>query len=691
MSANSLPPFRSACSIIMPLHNQLELTKECLETLISNTPAEAYEVILVDNASTDGTGEFLDCLEGDVSIVRSTSKLGFAEACNQGAAVATGKSLVFLKSDVLLHRGWLDAVLEWIEADPGIGAIGCKLLGRDGAIQHAGVALRMEGDRPIPYLVHHGAEAQDPEVCRRREFSMVAGACLATPSALFHQLGGFDARYHTSNAWLDYGLRVRQAGFAVMYCPESGMTQLRPPLEASEHVLEERDRLDFENRWQEVLEAEATCTPPVMGVAQVASAPHILFTMFGWTEEGGGTLLPRQIAKRLVKRGYRVSVLFTPIRTLPDQPPYHLERSQDEGVELYALYNRPAVFYDTGNPGREVDDPEARRIMADLLNELRPDLVHYHSFATFSMGIAAEVARARVPSLYTSHNYWPICPRMYLITPDFVRCEGPSPDGRKCAACLGEPDQVDGYARRLLQGQETLNARIDRHLAVSNRVRDLFVANGHDPVRIQVLHQALDTVDALWATVGAVRPRGTDPSAPLRIGFFGSVVEHKGVHVLVNAVQHLDPTQVEVHVFGAGPTLYGQVLEHLDHKRMVQFHGHYDSRHLPELLKQVDLVVIPSIWDECGPLVAAEALAACCPVIGSRLGGLPDFIEHGVNGMLFEPGDAVGLANILAEFIARPELLETMQRTIPPARGFNAYLNALEAHYRELITPLTRA
>ena len=419
--------------------------------------------------------------------------------------------------------------------------------------------------------------------------------------------------------------------------------------------------------------------------ASEGARPHLLFTMFGWTEEGGGTLLPRQIAKNLVRRGYRVSVVYTPIQELPGKPGYHLERSQDEGVDLYALYNRPAVFYDTQNPGREVDDPVVRRLMAELLEELQPDLVHYHSFATFSMGIAETVERAGIPSLYTSHNYWPICPRMYLITKDLERCDGPSSDGRKCAACLGYPEQVDGYARRLEQGQEMLGRRVDRHLAVSHRVRELFVSNGHDPRRIRVLHQQPETVDLLWEEVGLLRPCGMEHSRPLRVGYFGSLAEHKGAHVFINALQRFDPTQIEAHVFGAGSAAYTQVLAHLDHKRMVQFHGQYEAAQLPDLLKQVDLVVIPSICDDCAPLVAVEALAARCPVIGSRLGGLPDFIDDGINGMLFEPGDASDLANAMEKFLVRPELLEMMQRAIHPPKGFSTYLDELEGHYRDVL------
>ncbi|HLU39385.1 MAG TPA: glycosyltransferase, partial [Planctomycetota bacterium] len=104
----------------------------------------------------------------------------------------------------------------------------------------------------------------------------------------------------------------------------------------------------------------------------------------------------------------------------------------------------------------------------------------------------------------------------------------------------------------------------------------------------------------------------------------------------------------------------------------------------PRLLALVDVVVVPSVWDDCAPLVVAEALAARAPVVGSRIGGIPDFVRDGENGLLFAPGDATDLARCLRAFADDPGLLGRLQRGIAPPPGFGGYVDAVRAVYAEV-------
>jgi glycosyltransferase involved in cell wall biosynthesis len=115
----------------------------------------------------------------------------------------------------------------------------------------------------------------------------------------------------------------------------------------------------------------------------------------------------------------------------------------------------------------------------------------------------------------------------------------------------------------------------------------------------------------------------------------------------------------------------------------LRFAGAYRQEDLPELLTSADVVVVPSIWEDCAPLVVAEALAARAPVIGSRIGGIPDFVRHGVDGLLFGPGDATGLARCLGAFVEDRGLLGRMQAAIGAPAGFGAYVDAVLAAHAE--------
>jgi len=204
-------------SIIIPVFNQLEYTKQCLEALIKNTPDELYEVIIVDNASTDGTREFLACFEGDVKIITNEENLGFAKACNQGAKAASGKYVVFLNNDTVPQPGWLEEMIKVAESDDGVGIVGSKLLYPDGTIQHAGI----EFINGIPDHPHRYSSSNIPEANKLRELDMVTGACLLIKRELFNQLDGFDESYKNGVEDIDLCLKVREKGFKVIYTPKS--------------------------------------------------------------------------------------------------------------------------------------------------------------------------------------------------------------------------------------------------------------------------------------------------------------------------------------------------------------------------------------------------------------------------------------------------------------------------------------
>lgn len=245
-------------SIVIPLFNKVEYTERCLEALIQNTPSERFEVILVDNASTDGTGELLACLEGDVRIIQNPLNLGFAKACNQGAALARGKHLIFLNNDTLPQAGWLEALIEEVESSDDIGIVGCKLLyPESGKIQHAGIGW-INGFPDHPY---RHADPEAPEVNHPRDLDMVTGACMLIRRDLFESVGGFDEGYLNGVEDIDLCLQVRRAGYRVRYTPESVLYHFEGTSEGRfDHVAPNLQR--FFRRWQGCFDVEGNFIPP---------------------------------------------------------------------------------------------------------------------------------------------------------------------------------------------------------------------------------------------------------------------------------------------------------------------------------------------------------------------------------------------------------------------------------------------
>ena len=210
---------RPQVSIVIPLFNNADYTAAALTAIAEHTgdDAPSFEVVLVDNASSDATAELLEQLGGDLVIRRNETNLGFARACNQGALLARGEYVVFLNNDTEVKSGWLTSLVDELALHPATGIVGARLLYPDGTIQHAGVAI---GRDQIPFHIHRGCAADDPLVSERRAYPVVTAACAAVRRKEFYTIGMFDEAFVNGHEDIDLCLRYRQAGQEVIYRPD---------------------------------------------------------------------------------------------------------------------------------------------------------------------------------------------------------------------------------------------------------------------------------------------------------------------------------------------------------------------------------------------------------------------------------------------------------------------------------------
>ena len=210
-------------SIVIPVFNKAELTRNCLSTLRPTLEgAGDGEVIVVDNASSDETPELLASFPW-VRVIRNERNLGFAAANNQGAHAASGKFLVLLNNDTQGFPGWLAAMLA-AAREESVGAVGAKLLYPTNKIQHGGVVMaRVLFGRstftPFHYALNLPKDNADAN--ERWEYQAVTGACLVTPRDLYLELGGLDEIYWNGYEDVDYCLKVRARGLRVIYEPRA--------------------------------------------------------------------------------------------------------------------------------------------------------------------------------------------------------------------------------------------------------------------------------------------------------------------------------------------------------------------------------------------------------------------------------------------------------------------------------------
>ena len=209
-------------SIVIPVFNAFARTYACLASILERTAGVPYEVIVVDDASSDES-RHLERLVAGVRIVRNDSNLGFIESCNRGADAARGEFLVFLNNDTFVSQGWLARLLEPFGSagvtgtGAEVGLVGAKLVYPDGRLQEAGGIVFSDGSG---WNYGRGDDPGNPKYEFRCEAHYCSGACIAIPRELFRLLGAFDLRYAPMYYEdVDLAFAVRAAGRRVVYQP----------------------------------------------------------------------------------------------------------------------------------------------------------------------------------------------------------------------------------------------------------------------------------------------------------------------------------------------------------------------------------------------------------------------------------------------------------------------------------------
>ena len=217
-------PFAVPCataprvSIVIPVYNKIAYTAACLRSLAEHAGAVPFEIIVVDDASTDATAERLGQIAG-LRVVHNAQNLGFVGSCNAGAEQANGEFIAFLNNDTVVAAGWLDALLACFEEEPDCGLAGAKLVYPDGRLQEAGGLIFADGSG---WNYGRFEDPADPRYDFRRETDYCSGAAIVLRRELFHTLGGFDVRYAPAYYEdTDMAFAVRAAGKKVFYEPRA--------------------------------------------------------------------------------------------------------------------------------------------------------------------------------------------------------------------------------------------------------------------------------------------------------------------------------------------------------------------------------------------------------------------------------------------------------------------------------------
>jgi glycosyltransferase involved in cell wall biosynthesis len=408
------------------------------------------------------------------------------------------------------------------------------------------------------------------------------------------------------------------------------------------------------------------------------------------TFRGGAEWRAYRTARGLQQAGYQVQVVCTESITHGDgQTLEHAETTCD-GVTVHRLY-----FNLSQSPNSfpsSYRNPLVGQYVSDLVNEFRPDVLHLISGYLMS-GSTIEAAQvAEVPVVLTLTDFWFLCPRITLVRSDGSLCSSPA-DPLACALCLRKQrrryrlsDQLSGgmvgralailwqrnndaFLGALRERKSYLFSllnEVDVVISPSRFLKELFEAQGVSPHRFLYIRQGLDVSN--WVEAGP-----TTSNSHLRIGYIGQIAKHKGVDVLVEAFRRLRAGEElpQLTLYGdvdQFPRFAKQLRKRVAGRKDVVFAGTFEHSQIRRIHAGVDVLVVPSVWCENSPNVILEAFATGTPVVVSRLGGMAELVTDGVNGFLFETGDAEDLARVLQRFVDQPDLVGSLGQGMPPVK-----------------------
>ena len=383
-----------------------------------------------------------------------------------------------------------------------------------------------------------------------------------------------------------------------------------------------------------------------------------------------------------------------------------------KGVPVHRIHLNWAK---SSNPNRILyDSVQVENWLGGFLGRLKPDLVHVTSIYSLGVGTFRAVKHVGIPLVLTLTDFWFICPSIQLLHNNGQLCNGKT-TAWECQACLSTSSQkfqklnlllsepirpwvweklaqiplvtrqrgFRGMLLDMLERKQILTEALaipDRVFSPSIFVQQMFAENSLN--HIEVLRHGHDLS---WLQ----KYNGKTKSNLLRFGYIGQIQTTKGVHVLVEAFQRARLDRgARLDIWGSldKDNDYTHNLEKLiGNSRSIKLRGRFQRDNLAEVLADIDVLVVPSLWYENAPLVIQEAFATKTPVIATNLGGMAEAVTHEGNGLLFERNDVADLAKQMQRVINEPSLLTRLQAGIPSVKTIEAEVDQLEMIYQELV------
>lgn len=424
----------------------------------------------------------------------------------------------------------------------------------------------------------------------------------------------------------------------------------------------------------------------------------------------GTEILTCSVAKELIRRGHVVHVYAGHPSQVDLKEDDRFDEYDFEGIHVYRFHHaHTPMAGQLSLIELGYDNQLAAHFFEKILIKFKPDLVHFFHLNRLGTGLIEKTVCANIAAFLTPTDFWVICPTGQLMFDDGSLCAGPNLHAGNCVKHLAQ-HKTNGLARSMIKllptiavdsivrltragilskypYQREVNAvgtRLIKNIARLNQLRKIVSPNsfmtskllqyGVLPNLIVESAFGVDTSEVVTVNLHQFTRK------PFRIGFIGSIANHKGCHVLIEAFKNLPNGQALLKIYGNMDELpdYAYQLRKLsDSHHGIEFCGTFHNSEISEVLASFDVLVVPSLWYENTPLVLYSAQAARCPVIASNLPGISEVIRDQVNGLLFEVGNVSALTKQLSRLIEDPKLLGEFSANCKQPKSIAAYVDEL--------------
>jgi len=362
---------------------------------------------------------------------------------------------------------------------------------------------------------------------------------------------------------------------------------------------------------------------------------------------GGAERIAQFLAEGLLESQYEPVVITTKDKNAIDQSA--TEEEYVNKVKVYRL-NLENIYYPfryNDIPSklqkliwhvRDIENRKMGKKIRALLDREKPALVCTHNLTGFSDVVWKIVKQRHLPLVHILHDYYQLCPKSTMYNNRV--CNG------QCMIC-----KLFSIRKKMF------SANVDAVVGVSKFVLSKHLELGYfKKTRVKsVIYNAIKLQDEVVSNSSFV------VGGKLKLGYIGGLLASKGIEVLLQAVNNVANERIEVFIAGRAEDSYLRYLKETYFADNVHYLGFIKPE---DFFKQIDILVVPSIWNEPLATVIIEALFYLKPVIGSNVGGTPELIEDGSTGVLVKPNDVASLTRAISNFVQDPSLIVAMQAGI---------------------------